>query len=195
MIKKSLGIPINVPVVMTIGAFKPQKNLGDFIDLANNVHRQLPDVRFVLVGDGVLRPELENKSRSLCLESILQMPGWREDATQLLSIADIFVMTSLWEGLPRSLVEAMVLGIPSICYEADGVEDLLNVNEGSLISKRDVSELTKRVLLLLKNDVLRLKLGQEMKSRIGKDFDIDEMVLQQDRLYQELLVDKFDRIH
>jgi glycosyltransferase involved in cell wall biosynthesis len=99
-------------------------------------------------------------------------------------------MTSLWEGLPRSLVEAMVLGIPSICYEADGVEDLLNVNEGSLISKRDVSELTKRVLLLLKNDVLRLKLGQEMKSRIGKDFEIDEMVLQQDRLYQELLVSR-----
>ncbi len=193
---KEHGVPATARVVTTIGAFKPQKNLGDFIEMAKIISGELPDIYFFIIGDGGLRPKFERQVVDMGLKGRLFMPGWRRDATRFLAVSDIFVMTSLWEGLPRSLVEAMALGIPPVCYETDGVLDLLEAREGTMVPRGHVNQLTELVSDLLNNKEKRRHVSSLVKGRIGMEFDIDHMVRQQEDLYASLLqVDNPHRKH
>ena len=107
---------------------------------------------------------------------------------ELLAASDVFVLTSLWEGLPRALVEAMKSGVPPVCYATDGVKDLVRSGEnGILVPQRDAAALAQRVRDLLDDDALRRRLGAAAAASIGPEFDIDGMVRRQEELYQRLL--------
>ncbi|MBV9079688.1 MAG: glycosyltransferase, partial [Elusimicrobia bacterium] len=123
---RELGIPADAAVITTISAFKPQKNLTDFLELGRRLAEKNSRVHLLLLGDGEQRAELEEHAKRIGLDAHVHMPGWRRDAAAILAASNAFVLTSLWEGLPRALVEAMTLGVPSVCYETDGVRDLLN---------------------------------------------------------------------
>src|SRR5207237_1360767 len=133
---KELAIPEAALLVTTIGPFKPQKNLVDFISLAKEISDLAPGVYFLVIGDGEERPAYERIRDRLGLQKKLLMPGWRKDAENLLAASDVFAMTSLWEGLPRSLVEAMSLGLAVACYETDGVTDLVQDGENGFLFKQ-----------------------------------------------------------
>ncbi len=174
--------------VTTIGPFKPQKNLPDFIRMAALVHKKHPDARFLIVGDGPLRAQLETQTKELNLQGIVQMPGWQEDIPGILARTDIFVMTSLWEGLPRSLVEAMASGLPCVVNAIDGTKDIVQDGiNGFLIPPHHPERTADRVIALLDNPQKAVRLGQKARDSIGKEFDIDHMVHQQENLYQKLL--------
>ena len=98
------GIGRHRPLVVSIGNLKPQKNPGDFVAMAQKVSATVPDANFLFIGDGPLRPRLEYQIIASGLSSSLTLAGWRRDAAELLAVSDVFVMTSLWEGLPRALV-------------------------------------------------------------------------------------------
>ncbi len=182
---RDLG-PEQSPWIVTIGAFKPQKNLSDFLIAAKKIRESFPTAFFIMLGDGELRSQLESEVDSLGLSGHIVMPGWRQDATRILAASDVFVMTSLWEGLPRALVEALALEKPSVCYDTDGVRDILGAEDGSLVSRHDTSRLAEKVVSLLSNNALYAKVASQSAQRIGRDFDIDEMVIQQERLYNSL---------
>ena len=96
-------------------------------------------------------------------------------------------MTSLWEGLPRALVEALKSGVPAVCYATDGVTDLLQDGlNGFLVPPRNVTALSERVLQILRDDDLRRRLGRMAADSVGAEFDIDHMVSAQERLYEAL---------
>jgi glycosyltransferase involved in cell wall biosynthesis len=181
VLRKELGIPTEAPLVTTIGPFKPQKNLPDFIRAAAEIHRANPAVHFLIVGDGALRPALEKHVRDAGLENHLHMPGWRRDAAAILAVSDVFAMTSLWEGLPRSLVEAQILAVPSVCYDTDGVRDVLSKGGGTIVPQGAVSQLAQAVIAAIKTGPSRTS------AAIGIEFDIDQMVRQQETLYKSLL--------
>lgn len=181
------NIPIAAKVVLTIGAFKPQKNLFDFLLIAKRVLAQSPDSYFLILGDGELRSQLENKIEALGLSGRVIMPGWREDAAILLSQSNVYVMTSLWEGLPRALLEAMALGIPSVCYETDGVKDLLRREDGTAFRQGDIEGMAASIVKLLNNKEECSRLAKIFQERVGIEFDIDHMVRQQEALYERLL--------
>ncbi|MCG3203913.1 MAG: Glycosyltransferase Gtf1 [Elusimicrobia bacterium] len=181
------GIPVGARVIITIGAFKPQKNLSDFIEVAKIVSASQPDTFFIILGDGELRESLEKKISEHGLNMKFLLPGWREDAISFLAAADIFVLTSLWEGLPRALVEAMALGLPALCYKTDGIQDLLSPEEGTLLPQKDEKGMAAQIIDILQNEGRRTILSNRNKSRIGIEFDINHMVLQQERLYLNLL--------
>lgn len=183
-VRKEFSFPPNCPLVVTVGAFKPQKNLSDFLILASKTPNT--ETRFLIVGDGDLRSSLERKARELGVDGRVAMPGWRTDVGRLLSAADIFVLTSLWEGLPRALAEAMALGLPCVCYDTDGVRDLLG-GTTRLIAQGDVDNLASQVNALLANPQKRESIGQKNQASIREEFDIDRMVRQQEILYNELL--------
>jgi glycosyltransferase involved in cell wall biosynthesis len=186
--KASLGLGMHKPLVTSVGNLKPQKNPGDFIAMAQKVSAEAPDSSFLFVGDGPMRQRLEYQVIASGLGNRLALPGWRRDTAELLAVSDVFVMTSLWEGLPRSLLEAMKSGLPCVCYAVDGVADVLEdgVN-GFVVPVGNVSLLSQRVLELLKDEGLRRRLGERAAESIGLEFEIDHMVRQQETLYQELL--------
>ncbi len=184
--KASLGLGMHKPLVLSIGNLKPQKNPGDFLSMAQRVCAKLPETSFLFVGDGPLRQRLEYRVIAEGMSNRVAMPGWRRDTAELLAVAEVFVMTSLWEGLPRALVEAMKSGLPCVCYATDGISDILKdgVN-GFLVPQGNLTLLTQRVLELLRDPELRRRLGRAAMDSIGEEFDIDLMVRAQERLYQE----------
>ena len=187
-LKTSAGIGMHKKVVLSIGNLKPQKNAADFVAAAALVLKDAPETRFVFIGDGPQKTALQAKAFALGLEGKVLFLGWRRDAAQWLSSADAFVMTSLWEGLPRSLIEAMKSGLASVCYATDGVTDLLVDGEnGFLVAPGDSAALAERLLRLLGDDALRARLGKAAASAIGPEYDIDGMVRAQEALYERLL--------
>jgi|CXWL01.1.fsa_nt_gi glycosyltransferase involved in cell wall biosynthesis len=189
-LKTSAGIGMHKQLVVSVGNLKPQKNAADFVAAAASVVAELPEARFVFIGDGPQKTALQARVFTLGLEGKVLFLGWRRDTAQWLAAADIFVMTSLWEGLPRALVEAMKSGLPSVCYATDGVVDLLKDGEnGFLIRPGDHAALAAQVKRLLKDEPLRRKLGTAASASIGPEFDIDEMVRAQETLYERLLAE------
>lgn len=187
-LKTSAGIGRHKTLVVSIGNLKPQKNAGDFVAAAARVAKAAPEARFVFIGDGPQRPALEAKAFALGLNDRLFFLGWRRDAARWLAAADVFALTSLWEGLPRALVEAMRTGLPSVCYATDGVVDVLQDGaNGLLAAPGDVDAFSKKLTDLLLNEELRARLGAAARAAIGPEYDIDEMVRAQERLYSELL--------
>ncbi|MFA6004556.1 MAG: glycosyltransferase family 4 protein [Elusimicrobiota bacterium] len=184
--KKELGLAADSRLVLSVGNLKPQKNPMDFLHMARRVSAAVPDAAFVFVGDGPLRAPLAAAARALGARFV--MPGWRRDVAELLAAADAFVLTSLWEGLPRALVEAMRSGLPAVCYATDGVKDLIKDGEnGFTVAQGDTGLLARRVQTLLTDPGLSKRLGQAAAASIGLEFDIDNMVRQQEALYLSLL--------
>jgi glycosyltransferase involved in cell wall biosynthesis len=186
--KAELGLGMHKPLVVSVGNLKPQKNPADFLALAQRVCAELPDTEFLFIGDGPLRQRLEYQVVAGGLSGRVRLPGWRRDTAELLALSDIFVMTSLWEGLPRALVEALKSGLPAVCYATDGVTDLLDDGKnGYAVPPRDVTALSARVLELLRDSKKRQELGRAAAASVGPEFDIDHMVRAQERLYDALL--------
>ena len=101
-LKKELNLNEQDILVTTIGPFKPQKNLPDFIKIAKSISEKDKRFKFVIVGDGTLRPQFENLIEEYNISNNIFLIGWRRDISNILNSSDIFVMTSLWEGLPIS---------------------------------------------------------------------------------------------
>ena len=108
--KIELGFRPSDKIVGVVASFTPAKALHLFLEAAAKIAREYPGVSFVMVGDGSLRPQLEAQAERLGIRSSLLMLGWRRDIPELLRTFDVFMLTSLWEGLPRSLVEAFLSG-------------------------------------------------------------------------------------
>lgn len=189
-LKMSAGIGMHKPLVVSIGNLKPQKNAADFVALAAKVCAAVPEARFYFIGDGPQRKALEARVFALGLEGRVLFPGWRRDAKDWLAAADAFVMTSLWEGLPRALVEAMASGVVPVCYATDGVNDLIvdGVN-GVAVAPGDVDTMAQRLTRVLQDEGLRRGLGRAAGAAIGLEFDIDGMVRSQEALYARLLAE------
>ncbi len=187
-LKTSIGVGMHKKLVVSIGNLKPQKNAADFVLAAADILRSAPETRFVFIGDGPQRKALEAKAFALGLHDRLFLLGWRRDAASWLAAADVFAMTSLWEGLPRALVEAMKSGVPPVCYATDGVTDLIDDGRnGFAVAPGDRAGLAAKIASLLADEPLRARLGAAAAASIGPEFDIDGMVRSQEALYERLL--------
>ena len=185
--KKSLNLPENARVVTTICPFKPQKNLADFIEVAKNIAPRFRNTYFLVIGDGRGRNRLESAVKSYSLHDRVLFLGWRKDIPEILAVTDIFAMTALWEGLPRSAVEALVSGKPVIAYEIDGNKDIIKNNyNGFLIKPKETASFSEKLALLLSDNSLLQTLSEQAKKSIDKTFDIEYMVMQQENMYLEL---------
>ena len=192
-IRKELGIGERSKIVTQISCFKPQKAPLDFVKVAAKVAQNEPDVFFLLVGDGVLRPNVESEVRLQGLEGKVRLLGWRRDVPEILQDTDVLVLTSLWEGLPRVLPQAMAVGVPAVVTEVDGSpEAILDGVNGFIVKPKDVETMAQRVIQLIRDPDLRRKMGEEGRKRVA-EFDIREMVRRQEEFYTELLEMKLKR--
>ncbi|MHB2027001.1 MAG: glycosyltransferase family 4 protein [Elusimicrobiota bacterium] len=185
--KFSLGVGMHKSVVVSIGNFKPQKNAMDFSAVAEKVLLELPETEFLYIGDGQMRTAVEARIFARGLSSRVRLLGWRKDVAEILAVSDIFTLTSLWEGLPRALLEAMASGVAPVCYAVDGISEIIrNGENGFSAAPRDIETLSSRIIELLKNDDLRNRIGVNAKKSVTEEFDIDVMVQSQEKLYKNL---------
>ncbi len=111
---------MNVPLVAMVACFKPQKAPLDFVRVAKVVLDERRDVRFFLVGDGRLRPQIETLIDELEIRDKILLLGWSRDIPEIMHSIDLLLLTSLWEGLPRVLPQAMASGIPVVATSVNG---------------------------------------------------------------------------
>jgi glycosyltransferase involved in cell wall biosynthesis len=186
--KKALGIPAGAMVVTTVGPFKPQKNLADFIRVAALVKKEVPDSRFLVVGDGEQRQILEALIEENNLKDTVTLLGWRRDCADILSVSNVFAMTSLWEGLPRSILEAMSTALPVVANAVDGVREIIKDGEtGYRVEPFALEKMAGHIIGLLRNPSLAKAMGEKGRNSIDRQFDITYMVRQQETLYLELV--------
>lgn len=186
--KESLGIQTDTLVVGMVACFKPQKAPLDFVRVAAAVKKEMPQVRFILAGDGELRPDIERLRQELHIEKELILPGWRNDLPKIISLFDVFVLTSLWEGLPRAILEAFVAKKPVVATPADGTKEVVKDNEtGFLVNFHDINGFAEKIMFLLRNPEEGKRLSTTARTLVQGSFHIDTMVDEIDGLYRTLL--------
>jgi glycosyltransferase involved in cell wall biosynthesis len=184
--KKKLGIEPGLSLVSMIGCLKPQKAPLDYIEVAHRVLQER-EARFILVGDGELREKVEKKADQLGLGDRFKLLGWRRDIPEVLAATDIFCLTSLWEGLPRVLPQAMALGIPIVATNVDGTPEAVIHNVNGFVTKpRDTKAMAERIIYLLDHPHEAKQMGKQGKKMV-REFDIRRMLREQEDLYLKLL--------
>ena len=188
--KREFGIDAESPVVAMIACFKPQKAPQDFIFLAHRVSQVLPSTRFLLVGDGELRPEVEELIRRFKLKEKVILTGWRRDVPEIMQIIDVLVLTSLWEGLPIVFAEAMASEKPVVATDVDGAKEAIieGVN-GFLVEPHNIEKFAERVIKLIRDRNLAQRMGKEGKKMVYPTFDLTHMLKRIEALYEKSLVD------
>ncbi len=186
--RRDLGLPQDVSVVGNVGRFSPQKNPLDWVRTAGILGRALPDTYFLLVGDGPLRPQVEAQLEIEGIAERTVLTGLRRDVPDMLAAMDVFLLTSLWEGLPRVIPQAMTMGLPVVANRADGtVEAIDHGKTGFLCDPGDLTDMAAYCVQLLRDRKLREKMGARGRERALQEFDIRHMVHQIESLYYELL--------
>ena len=185
--KRELGLEPGRPVVGMVAPMKPQKAPLDFVRVAAKVAAKKPETQFLFVGDGDLREAMEAEIARLDLTKSFRLAGWRRDVPAVMRCLDVFVLTSLWEGLPRVYLEALASGVPVVGTRVDGAAEVVRdgVN-GYLLAPGDVQGLADRVLSLLANPTLAADMGRRGEA-LPQEFDIHDMVRRQEEEYDRLL--------
>jgi glycosyltransferase involved in cell wall biosynthesis len=188
--RRQLEIPTGALVVGSVTRLSAQKAPLDLVDAFAEVSRTHPDVYFIVVGDGPLRAEVEAALQAQGIAERTILTGLRRDVPELMATFDVFVLTSLWEGLPRVLAQAMATGLPIVCTRADGSAEAVAEGEnGYLVERGNTTEMAERVLALLSDGELRARLGAEGRRR-APEFSVTTMVAEIDALYTRLLREK-----
>jgi len=182
--RRQLGIADGAPVVTQIGNFKPQKAPLDFIEAAAQIANDVPDVRFVMVGDGPLRGEAQARAAELGLSDRVIFCGWWDDVPGLLAATSVSVLSSHHEGLPCSVVESLAAGVPVVATAVDGTPEVIRPGvNGELVAPGDPAGLAAAILAILINDERRRLMVAAAADGLD-DFDRDHMVRELEELYR-----------
>ncbi|HEY1308835.1 MAG TPA: glycosyltransferase [Vicinamibacterales bacterium] len=185
-------LPTHAPIVGNIGALVAQKGQHHLIDAAAIVVRSIPDVRFVILGEGELRSSLEEQIKRKHLDRHVFLAGFRPDALELLKGFDLFVLSSLHEGLCTSLVDAMAASKAAVATAVGGVPEVLDDGvTGCLVAARDHDAMAARIVELLKNEPLRTEMGEAGLRRARQRFTVERMVTGTMAVYESLRAPAF----
>jgi glycosyltransferase involved in cell wall biosynthesis len=190
-VRRELGLPLYVPVLGNVGRFSPQKNPLDWLRVAKLIAERVPNCFFLMVGDGPLRSEVEALIADFGLSDRFVLTGLRRDVPQLMAAMDVFLLTSLWEGLPRVIPQAMAMGLPVIANRADGtIEAIDHGRTGFLCDPGSLTEMANYCIKLLTDLEQSQKMGLRGQAFAHQEFDLDNMISQIERLYNDLSKEK-----
>ena len=196
-VRREFGIPENAPVVGKIARLFSLKGHDQLLDAAPEVVRRHPDVRFFLIGDGLLYEHLRNRAREAGILENFVFAGLipRERIPEMIAGMDIVVHTSLREGLARVLPQALAMGKPCVSFDIDGAPEVVIPGEtGYLVKPGDDRELADAISALLDNPELRAGMGEAGRQRVDPAFRAETMVEQIASVYQVLLLRYADRL-
>jgi L-malate glycosyltransferase len=186
--RRELGLNPDELAVGTMGELAEQKNHRCLLDAVPAVLKRRPQTRFLIAGDGELKEKLLARRDELGLGDRVRFLGYREDVPRLLSAFDIFVLPSLWEGLPVALIEAMAAGVPIVATDVDGNIEVFGHGEAGLaVPPGDPERLAEGLLELAGDPDRRKRLGETGRRRARELFDVRVMIRRYGELYQSCL--------
>jgi glycosyltransferase involved in cell wall biosynthesis len=184
----ALYLPTHAPIVGNVAALVPHKGQQHLVDAAALVVKQVPDVRFVIVGEGELREKLERQIKDKHLERHVFLAGFRSDALEFTKGFDIFAMSSVSEGMCTALVDAMAAAKPAVATAAGGIpEVLVDGVTGFLTQPRDHVTMAEKLVVLLKDPALRTRMGEAALARARERFTVEKMVAGTTAVYEQLV--------
>jgi glycosyltransferase involved in cell wall biosynthesis len=184
----AFGLPHGAPVVGNVAALVAHKGQRHLVAAAARVVREVPDARFLIVGDGELREPLERQVRDLGLNRHVRLTGFRPDVLGLMKSFDIFAMSSVTEGLGSAVLEAMACARPIVATRAGGLPEAIADGEtGRLVPPHDEAALAAAIVAMLRNPDERATFGAAGRARVERDFSIDQLVTGTLRVYEHRL--------
>jgi glycosyltransferase involved in cell wall biosynthesis len=184
---EELWLPHNAPIVGNVAALVHHKGQRHLIEAAALVVREVLDARFVIAGEGELREPLERLIKEHGLEKHVHLLGFRPDVLSLHNAFDIFVMSSVTEGLGTSLIDAMAAGKPIVATAAGGIPEVVVDREtGLLVPVRDHKAMAQAIVRLLKDEPLRRRMGAAGLARARTHFSAERMVKDTLRVYERV---------
>jgi len=189
--KTSLGAKKegNTKTIVFVGRLHPVKGVQYLIEAVAIVHQEIPDVKLVIVGDGIERSRLDELAEKLNLNGCIQFAGQvpQESIPQLMHQADVFVLPSLSEGLPVVLLEAMAAGLPIVATNVGGNPDIVEEGvNGYLVNAKNSEEIADRLLVLLQNDEIQEEISANNREKVEM-FTWDRVAEAVEEVYQKAI--------
>jgi glycosyltransferase involved in cell wall biosynthesis len=186
-LRTEFGLSAETPLVANVANFKPHKGHFELLEAAVEVRREIPDVRFILVGVGPLEADVRKQADRLGITDSIIFAGFRNDVPRVVSGSDVFTLASRFEGLSIALMEAMALGRPPVVTRAGGLPEIVTDGvEGRLVPPGDAHALARCLIEVLLDRSLRERLGRAARAR-ASTFDIRRTVARVEHVYEELL--------
>jgi glycosyltransferase involved in cell wall biosynthesis len=174
-------------IVGAAGRLSPEKGVGVLVEAAAQVVRQLPDVGFVVFGDGPLRSEIEAAIAKHQLQGRFVLAGFQRDLNQWLPNLDLGVMSSYTEGLPVILLETFAAGVPMVATAVGGIPEVLADGvTGRLVPPGQPTQLAERIVELLRDEPTRHEMGRRAREKVGDAFSFARQSAQYEALFQRL---------
>jgi L-malate glycosyltransferase len=186
-VHEAFWLPHQAPVIGNVAALVPHKGQRHLIDAARRVVTEIPDARFVILGEGELRDTLEHLVRHHRLEKHVLLPGFRTDVIGCMKGFDLFAMSSVTEGLGTSLLDAMACARPIVATRAGGIPEIVEDGvTGLLVPPRDDEALAAAIVRLLRDEPLRRRLAEAGFRRVHERFTVDRMVERTADVYERV---------
>ena len=181
------SLPEGAPIVGNVGALDPDKGQRYLIKAAQLVIRKIPNAQFLIVGQGVLEETLRQQIKSLNLEKHVLLTGFRSDVLSLQKGFNVFVMSSLSEGLGTSVIDAMACGRPVVSTNVGGLPELVDPGKtGQLVSPHDPRSLAEAILSILQDKTLQVRYGHAASRRARQLFSADRMIDETVEVYHRM---------
>jgi L-malate glycosyltransferase len=185
--RRELGWDSDQVIVLHVARLDPLKDHATALRAFAEVRKSTPHARLVIVGDGPERRAIEELTASLGLSDVVLLLGVRHDVASLWGAADVGLLTSLSEGIPLTLLEAMAAGLPTVGTRVGGVPEVVVDSEcGRLCAAGDVRSLADALSTLAADPELRRRWGAAGRARVAECFSLDRMTDEYDRLYARL---------
>ena len=186
--RKELNLDSNHLLLGSVGRLSNQKDPITMIEAFCIVIKRFPNAHLTLVGDGELRDEILIKIDQLQLNGRVHLTGNKNDPWKIYHSLDLFIMSSIYEGLGRSITEALSCGVPVVCTSVEGVPEIVRDNEtGILVPPKDPSALATGIIKSLNDMDNARKMAEEGRKFVNENFDVKKMVDDIDTLYDNLL--------
>ena len=187
---RELGLPSTTKLVGILARLQPVKGHRLFIEAASLLARHDRPVHFILIGDGPLRSEIQAQAVNLGIDDRVHFLGERTDGRLLISSVDLAVMSSLHEGLPNALMEAMAAGVPVVATAVGGITELVSHREtGYLVPPGDARALAHQMMVALRDSETSSAIALQGKSKMIERFGMRRMIDSVQSLYDDILTE------
>lgn len=184
-VHKEFWLPHGVPVIVNVGALVAHKGQKHLVDAMSKVIRDMPDAHAIIFGEGDLRSALEKQIKDRGVEKQIILAGFREDVLQLVKSADLFVMSSVTEGLGSTVLDAMAMKLAVVGTTAGGIPEAVVPGEtGLLVAPGDPKALAAGIVRMLKTPALRRQMGEAGYARVAEHFGVNRLVEGTLRVYR-----------